>query len=115
MSATAPTFEKVRRVARELAEIVSESGRPNETLSNFVSVLTTEHGLDVRAAKTFAERWEEGKKWTDEQIRAYLAKSRAEYTRADAEKYLSTDPVIPFEQVIAELEEIQRQHQEPGK
>jgi hypothetical protein len=115
MSTTAPTFERINRVARELAEIVKESGQPDETLSDFVSVLTAEHGIDVRAVKTFAERWEEGKKWTDEQVRAYLAKSRTEFTRADAEKYLSTDPVIPFEQVIAELEEIQRQHQERGK
>lgn len=72
MSTTAPTFERINRVARELAEIVKESGQPDETLSDFVSVLTAEHGIDVRAVKTFAERWEEGKKWTEEQVRAYL-------------------------------------------
>lgn len=116
MSPTAPTSEGVRRMARELAEFLKESGRPRETMAVLESVMSAEHGVDVRAAKTFAEQWAEAcRPRTEEENRAIYARLRAEFKPEDAEKYLSGGPVVPFEQVIAELEDIQRQSEPPGK
>jgi hypothetical protein len=112
--APASAVDRVSDLARELADLVKASKWPEETLSSFVTFLVHRHNLDLRKVHTFAERWEAGKKWTDEQIREYMDRRRAEFTRADAEEYLKEDKYIPFEDVIAELEEIHRQHQEKG-
>jgi hypothetical protein len=110
MPATAPPFERVSRVARELADILKESGRPDDVLSAFVSILAHEHQVDIRKVQTFAEQWAEAcRPRTDAEIRAIYTRLRAEFKPEDAEKYLSNEPVVPFEQVLAELEEIQRQ------
>ena len=48
------------------------------------------------------------KDWTEEERKAIEAKFRAEYTADDLQKYTEEDELIPFEEVIREVEEQQR-------
>lgn len=46
--------------------------------------------------------------WTPEERAAIEAKYKAEFSAADLQKYTENDDVLPFEDVIAELEKKQR-------
>jgi hypothetical protein len=48
------------------------------------------------------------KDWTPEERAAVEAKYKAEFTAADLQKYTEEDEVVPFEDVIRELEKKQR-------
>lgn len=48
------------------------------------------------------------KEWSEEERKAIEAKYKAEFTAADLAKYADEDELIPFEDVIRELEEKQR-------
>ncbi len=48
------------------------------------------------------------KDWTPEERAAIEAKYKAEFTAADLQKYTEEDEVVPFEEIIRELEKKQR-------
>ena len=48
------------------------------------------------------------KEWTAEERAAIEAKYKAEFTAADLQKYADEDEVVPFEEIIAAVEEQQR-------
>ena len=48
------------------------------------------------------------KEWSEEERKAIEAKYMAEFTAADLAKYADEDELIPFEDVIREVEEQQR-------
>jgi hypothetical protein len=48
------------------------------------------------------------KDWTPEERAAVEAKYKAEFTAADLQKYTEEDELIPFEEIIDELERKQR-------
>ena len=48
------------------------------------------------------------KEWSEEERKAIEAKYMAEFTAADLAKYADEDELIPFEDVICELQEKQR-------
>lgn len=48
------------------------------------------------------------KEWSEEERKAIEAKYMAEFTAADLARYFDEDEVIPFEDVIREVEEKQR-------
>jgi hypothetical protein len=52
------------------------------------------------------------KDWTPEERKAIEAQCKAEFTAADLQKYTEEDEVVPFEEVIRELEEKQRRFNE---
>jgi len=45
------------------------------------------------------------KELTGEELKAAYAKARKEFTAADLQKYTVDEPMVPFEDVIKELEE----------
>ncbi len=48
------------------------------------------------------------KDWTPEERAAVEAKYKVEFTAADLQKYTEEDELVPFEEVIRELEKKQR-------
>jgi hypothetical protein len=44
----------------------------------------------------------------DKRLQAIYAKSRAEFSAADLQKFTEVEEGIPFEEVLAELEELHR-------
>jgi hypothetical protein len=48
------------------------------------------------------------REWTDEERKAIEAKYRAEFTAEDLQKYTEEDELVPFEEVIRDVEEQQR-------
>ncbi len=48
---------------------------------------------------------------TEEELRAAYEKAKKDFTAADLQRYTEEEPGIPIEQVLAAMEEIQRQHE----
>ncbi len=51
----------------------------------------------------------------EKRLQAIYAKSRREFSAADLQKFTEIEDGIPIEQVIAEMEEIQRSYKPPTK
>ncbi len=52
---------------------------------------------------------------TPDDVEDILARARAIYTEEEIQRYLDVDEGIPIEDVLRELEEMHRQHQEKSK
>ena len=63
----------------------------------------------MRLEEVTADTVLEFRELTPEELKEAYALSRAAFTAADLQRYTELDDGIPFEEVIAELEEAQRQ------
>jgi hypothetical protein len=59
-------------------------------------------------AKRKNDRSRRSKGKVDKRLQAIYAKSRAEFSAADLQKFTEIEEGIPFEEVLAELEKIHR-------
>jgi hypothetical protein len=70
-------------------------------------LLTLNHGSRVMAERDEQDLW--GREYSEEELRAIYDKIRREFTAADLQKYTEIEEGIPVEQVLEELEAMQRE------